>query len=705
MKKRNPRKSKLFAAILVIFLSIILARILSSYPLFESMHLKTVNSFFKQRGPILPADTSVVIIAIDDQSLNNLPAKWPFPGSYYGRLVRNLNKAGAKVIVFDVEFIETNADKPDEDFDFADAINEADNVILAGKIFYEKGKYGNQVGHVIRPNAWLLEHALSWGIVNSIEDSDGFLRRYFLFQFLNDQFYYPLAIEAYRYLHSATIPEEANLSGDEFIIGDRRIPKIDANTMMINFGGQPGNTFRTYSFCNILDDAQFQLNESEDTDIFANHLEWGTFKDKIVFVGATAEELWDNKFTPFYSFEGEHIKMAGVESHANALTTIMSGDFLHRTAPAIEYLVLLLFAVFAAICTIYLKPWMAILAVLAEVFALRYGGYYMFLQRGEVIDVTAPFLGIAFSFLGGLVYTIVIEQREKYRIRKIFQHYVSPAIVNKMLESDSLPEFGGERRNLSVLFSDIRRFSSFSEVNEPEFVVSRLSEYLTEMVSVIFKNDGTLDKFVGDEVMALFGAPYPYENHAERACRAGLQMLERLSTLQEKWSLESAQSFDIGIGINSGNALLGNLGSNQVFDYTVIGNEINLGARLEGANKVYQTSLLISENTYNLVKDNAIAREIDYAKVVGIQTPVRIFELCSMDTLPDLEQELKIDTFAEGLQLYRKRLWGDALKTFRRVLRYFPSDGPSRLYTIRCLDWIETPPPNEWDGIHELLQK
>jgi len=669
------------------------------------MQLKTVNSFFKERGPIQPPDTSIVIVAIDDHTLNSVPAKWPFPGSYYGRLVRNLTRAGAKAIIFDVEFVETNAEKPDEDFDFADAIKESKNVILAGKILYDKGRYGNQVGHVIRPNSWFLEDAVSWGIVNSIEDSDGFLRRYFLFQYLDGKLYYPLAIEAYRFLESATIPEQANLSGPEFIIGAQRIPKIDANTMMINFGGQPGKTFRTYSFCNILDDAQFQLNENEDTDIFEKHLEWGTFQNKIVFVGATAEELWDNKFTPFYSYHGEHNKMAGVESHANALRTIMRGDYLFRMPSIPEYAVLLLLVVLTTVCTIYLKPWLAIIAVVLEVLALRFGGYYLFLHRGELINVTAPYLGIGFSFLGGLVYTIMIEQKEKYRIRKIFQHYVSPAIVNKMLEADSLPEFGGERRTLTVLFSDIRRFSSFSEVNEPEFVVSRLSEYLTEMVDIIFKNDGTLDKFVGDEVMALFGAPYFYENHAELACRAALEMLDRLHALQEKWTAENSDSFSIGIGINSGAALVGNLGSNQVFDYTVIGNEINLGARLEGANKIYQTSLLITESTYNMVKENAVAREIDYAKVVGIQTPVRIFELCSMAPLPELEQKLKIETFAEALQLYRNRMWGDALKAFRRILRDFPTDGPSRLYTVRCLDWLETPPAADWDGVHELLQK
>jgi adenylate cyclase len=282
---------------------------------------------------------------------------------------------------------------------------------------------------------------------------------------------------------------------------------------------------------------------------------------------------------------------------------------------------------------------------------------------------------------------------------------MSPTIVNKMLDSHDLPEFGGERRTLTVLFSDIRKFSQFSEQHEPEFVVTRLQEYLSQMVDIIFKNNGTLDKFVGDAIMALYGAPYYFDDHAERACRTALEMIDKLRALKKEWSAENSATFDIGIGINSGDALVGNLGSNQVFDYTVIGNEINLGARLEGANKIYQTSILISDKTYQLVKDKVVAREIDFVRVVGINTPVRIYELRSAEPLPEIEKDLIIKTFAKGLELYKGRRWGDALKTFRRILRYFPSDGPSKLYTRRCLDFLEKPPEPDWDGVHDLKEK
>lgn len=705
MKSDTKRISSITIRVAIVCLSILLARLLATFPLFEALHLKTVNSFFHTRGPAQPADTSIVIVAIDEQTLSSLSVKWPYPGSYYARLVRNLTAAGARAIIFDIEFLETNAERPEEDFEFAEAIHESGRTILAGKIVYEMNKHGIQHRYILKPNPWLAEVACSWGMVNSVEDSDGFLRRYFLFHEFDGRFYYPLAIEALKFLEKPTIPEEANRSGTEFIIGKYRIPKLDANTMMINFAGPPGKTFRTYSFANVLDDRSFNLRDDEDTNVFESYLKWGTFRDKIVFVGATAEELWDTKLTPFFVYQGEKVKMPGVETHANVLSTIRNEKFLRHVDPFVEFVLLVVLVIMTALFTFSLKPLQALLAVVVIFAGLRFGAYSQFLHRGLIMNLTIPFLGVTFCYVGGLVYSIIAEQKEKYRIRKIFQHYVSPSIVDKMLNSGRLPEFGGERRDLTVLFSDIRRFSHFSEQHEPEFVVSRLFDYFTEMVDIIFKHEGTLDKFVGDEVMAIFGAPLFYENHAERACHAALEMSERLRLLQQRWAAEKQEIFEIGIGINTGKAVVGNLGSEQLFDYTVIGNEINLGARIESANKVYQTTILLSENTLIQVQDKAKVREIDHIRAVGLQNPVRIYELRSMETLPEIEQELIIDAFAEGLRLYRSRSWGEALKTFRRILRNFPNDGPARLYTVRCLDFLEHPPAPEWDGIHDLKEK
>ena len=705
MKTQKPHHVKPLLAIVLVIGAVVFARLLSTTSLFDTLYLKTVNSFFQMRGPITPADSSIVIIGIDEQSLAALPSKWPFPGSYFGQLVRNLNRAEARAIIFDVEFFEPNTAKPDEDFTFAESIGDAENVILAGKIVYEKGKYGDQQEYILKPNAWFLDEAVSWGLVNAVEDADGFTRRYLLFQEFDGRFYYPLSLKTYEFLTSAVIPEEANLTGKEFIIGERRIPKIDANTMMINYRGPASESFPVYSFSNVLDDRSFDLKPDEDTNIFEDHLSWGTFKNKIVFVGATTEELWDTKFTPFFNYHGHQEKMAGVETHAHALSTIMRGDFLKRMDPFVEFVILVFLVLLTSLFTLMLKPVQVVIIVVLELIVTRVGAYLLFLNRGELFNVVPPFIGVILAFVIGLMYMIISEQKEKYRIRKTFQHYVSPTVVDKMLENRTMPEFGGERRTLSILFSDIRQFSHFSEQHEPEFVVSRLSEYFSNMVEIIFKHNGTLDKFVGDEIMALFGAPYSSENHAEQACHAALDMLDRLRTLQRKWEEEKTAGFRIGIGINTGDALLGNLGSSQIFDYTVIGNEVNLAARLEGANKLYKTSLLISENTYSLIQSKIAAREIDVIRVVGIHAPVRIYEVRAMGTIAEVEQDLIIDTFSHALELYRERRWGEALKTFRKILRTFPDDGPSRLYTIRCLDFLESSPPADWDGIHNLSSK
>ncbi len=705
--KSRLSKFRLLVALALILGSVVLARLFTLFSFVESLQLKSVDSFFKLRGTVHPVDTTIVVVGVDDATFNSLEEKWPYPGSYYAQFVRNLTRAGARAIVFDIEFFEANAARPEEDFEFSDAIREAGNVILAGKVLYQTGKYGLQFDELLRPNAWFVEDAVSWGTVNSIEDPDGFIRHYVLFQEHRGEIYYPLAIEAYKFLKNPTIPVEANRTGSEFILGERRIPKIEANTMMINYGGPPEETFRTYSFSSILDDADFDLKEGEDTDVFENHLTWETFKDKIVFIGAFAEDLQDTKFTPFYSYNGERRKMAGVETHAHALSTIMRGKFLKKIDPFVEYVLIIMLIAIAAFAVLFLKPYQATLLVIAELVMLRIGGYYVFLNRGEIIDIMAPMIGVLFSYISGLVYIIVVEQRDKARIRKIFVHYMSPEIVKEMIESGSFPQFGGEHRELTILFSDIRKFSAFSEKHEPEYVVTRLSDYLSAMVDVIFNNKGTLDKFVGDAVMALFGAPHKYPEHAEYACRAALEMmaqLDRLHNDQTDPAEDDDFDFEIGIGINTGNALVGNLGSHKIFDYTAIGNEVNLGARLEGANKLYGTSILISEKTYKYVKDKFIAREIDYVRVVGIQQPVRIYELLSLTPLSDIKTELLINTFAEGLEAYRNHRWGDALKIFRRILNTF-DDGPSQLYTMRCLDSLENPPFSEWDGVHDLKQK
>jgi adenylate cyclase len=542
-------------------------------------------------------------------------------------------------------------------------------------------------------------------LVNVIEDGDGFIRQYLLFQQMADRYYFPLAVQAYLSLHSINQNNiTPHLQHGTFTYGPLRLPTVSDNTMYVNFVG-PAQTFRTYSLATILDDAEFNLVEDEDTDIFEQHLLWNTFRDKIVFVGASAEELQDNKYTPFFEYRGSRQKMPGVEMHANALYTLRHGLFLQNAPVWASFLLLGILALLTAAATLTIKPFRALTVTLLLIILSVGFGYLLFIKYRVIMNLVQPVLCISFTFVVGLAFQTVTEQREKARIRKTFQQYVSPSVVEKMLSGGDMPSYGGERRELTVLFSDIRRFTSFSESHEPEVVVNRLQEYLSEMVEVIFKYDGTLDKFVGDEIMALYGAPYYYADHAERACRTALDMTDNLRQIQKRWSADFKEYFNIGIGINSGKVIVGNLGSRQLFDYTVIGDQVNVGARLEGLNKYYETTIIISEQTYAHVRELACVRELDLVRVMGRTQPLRIYELRGFNSLPDIEQEFIVDIFGQGLQAYRERRWAEALRQFRRVLRYFPSDGPSRLYTVRCLNNLENPVPADWDGVYEMETK
>ncbi len=698
----SPYKKPLIALRFALLGSLI-TLLLGFFGVFENLKLRSVNALFSLRGVGVHADTSIVVVAVDDESMKSLPTKWPYPRSYFASMIANLHKAGARLIVFDVEFTEPSAGNPAEDDSLAVAVARAGNVILASKVVFDPGQRSINNNYIMKPIEPLENTGAPFALVNIIEDADGFIRRYLLSLEVGNSVYYPLAVSAFQFLAGPNQPAPT-LDKTGFYCAGRHIPTTAGNTMYINYVG-PAATFRTYSLATVLDDAGFDLLGDEDTDIFAQHLLWQTFKDKIVFVGASAEELQDNKYTPFFQYQNKIQKMPGVEMHANALHTLMSGQFLRDIPWSILLLLLITISFGACLITLSFRPFTAAALVVTMLAAIVSAGYALFAFGHYLLDIISPVTATGLAYITGLVYQTVIEQKEKHRIRKTFQQYVAPSVVEKMLSSNEMPSYGGERKELTILFSDIRRFTKFSESHEPEVVVARLQEYLTEMVDIVFKYDGTLDKFVGDELMALFGAPFYYADHAERACRTALEMVEGLRKIQKRWSADYKEYFNIGVGINTGKVIVGNLGSKQLFDYTVIGDEVNVGARVEGVNKLFETTVLITENTYQQVQHTARVRELDLIRLVGRLQPIRIYELRGMEPLPQIEQDYIIDVFSQGVAAYRRKRWADALYAFRRVLRYFPTDGPSRLYTRRCLDNLENPVAADWSGVHEMEYK
>jgi len=320
------------------------------------------------------------------------------------------------------------------------------------------------------------------------------------------------------------------------------------------------------------------------------------------------------------------------------------------------------------------------------------------------MNLIYPVLTMTTIYLGITVYRYVTEEREKKKVRGAFQYYLTASVVNEILKDPSKLKLGGDKKNLSVMFSDIRGFTSISEKLSPEELVRILNEYLTAMTDVVFKYDGLLDKYIGDAIMAVFGAPLDQPDHALRACRTGIEMMSELRRLREKWAAEGRPDINIGVGINTGDMVVGNMGSQMRFDYTVMGDSVNLASRLEGTNKEYGTNIIISEFTHEIIKDELFCRELDAVRVKGKKLPIRIFELLG-DRKDAAQWQEFVGRFETGLAKYRTGLWDEAIAAFRGVLDVKPADFPAKLYIDRCEALKEHPPVEEWDGVFTMTKK
>jgi len=324
--------------------------------------------------------------------------------------------------------------------------------------------------------------------------------------------------------------------------------------------------------------------------------------------------------------------MYGVEVHANALNTIMMNNFLHYAAYWVNLAILVGLVLIIAIFSSRLSTAWAFITTLLLILALFITSSIVFDREAYIINFTQPALASLFAFFSIVVYREMTESKDKRRIRSMFGTYVSPQVVDQIL--DNPPELGGVDKDMTVFFSDIRGFTTLSESMSPQELVQILNRYLTAMTDIVLKYDGTLDKYEGDAIMAFWGAPLPQEDHALRACKCAVEQLEALKILNDEFPDE--YQMDIGIGVNSGRMTVGNMGSMQRMDYTLIGDNVNLGARLEGTNKQYMTRIIISEHTYGQVKDNVVVRELDNIRVKGKNKPVLIYELVDIkDSTPE----------------------------------------------------------------------
>ncbi|HCV42942.1 MAG TPA: hypothetical protein DGH68_05625 [Bacteroidetes bacterium] len=502
------------------------------------------------------------------------------------------------------------------------------------------------------------------------------------------------------------------------------MPKYDATSFLINFYG-PSGSFRRVNFADVIDDETLTTTEEAQTgtelNLFSDpdigYLYSGMFKDKIVLVGSMAPEEHD--LFPVSFARGLQVGdnlMYGVEIHANVIESVLRNEFLRKQSATTEILLIFILTVatFVAISAFkssktehaFLVELNGFLFVVAGVFIIGYAALVLFNKQNYLLTAISPILAVVAGYVSSTVYHFVVERKQRMLIKAMFSTYVNPSVVEELILNPDKLKLGGERRELTVMFSDIEGFTTISEQMESQKLVSLLNEYLSAMTELVMKHDGTLDKFEGDAIVAFWGAPILQDDHAMRACLCALQMQEALVEIRRLWKEQNKPCINVRIGINTGEMVVGNMGGAGKFDYTVIGDSVNLASRLEGTNRQYKTGILVSEQTYALVKGRILGREVDLISVKGRSAPLRIFELLRVsDGGVDRSLEELIAVYEEGLRLYRARQWKNATTRFSQALRTKPDDYLSQLYLERASHYTHSPPPVGWDGVFIIQTK
>jgi len=373
-------------------------------------------------------------------------------------------------------------------------------------------------------------------------------------------------------------------------------------------------TYPTYSFA--------QLFQSEELLLAGEKplVDPGVFRDKIVIVGATASGLYDLKGVPFAQ------KMSGSEIHAQVIDSILSNRFLTPASPGVSAAIVAAAALIVAMVTVLIGPWAGSITA-GVVAAALIAGLTMLFARGTWAPMVDPLVAVAISTFGGVAYQYAVEGREKRRVKRLFSRYVSKDVYQQLVDNPEDARLGGNRRHMTVLFSDIRGFTAVSERGQPEAIVTQLNQYFSAMVPIVFANKGTIDKFVGDMIMALYGAPLEDPDHADHAVGTALAMTEELARLNNQWAADGMPPLDIGIGINTGDMVAGNLGSESIMSYTVIGDNVNLGSRLESLTRQLQTRVIVSDATRQALKQPYDLHPLGEVTVKGKSVAVQVYEV------------------------------------------------------------------------------
>lgn len=422
-------------------------------------------------------------------------------------------------------------------------------------------------------------------------------------------------------------------------------------------------------------------------------------EDKICLTGLTATGSHDIGVIPL------HNEYPRVGSYHNTVNTILQADYIWRAPWVLNMALMLLVAVGIGIFARKAKPKSSIILAVGTLAAINAAAIMLFALGGVWVDqlglnlavVVPSFILISINFLD-------TESQRRF-IKNAFSRYLAAEVIEDILKNPSALTLGGESREISIFFSDVAGFSALSEKLTPAELVAFLNEYLSEMTDIILSQRGTIDKYEGDAIIAFYGAPHTVPDHPLKACLAAIEMKQRLHEMRDRWRAEGKPDITMRLGINTGLAVVGNMGSRNRMDYTAMGNSVNLASRLEGANKFYSTSAMISGDTYARVSDQVECRELDIIRVVNIDKPVRIYELMgNKGALPGRVYDMMTEYY-RGLELFRTKDWAAAKSAFEKALTVLPDDGPSRTYVERCTEYQQNPPRDNWDGVYVLKSK
>ena len=698
-------RARLAATAAVALGALLAALALAKVPALERFVLKAGDLQRSLLADPARAERRIVLVAVDQASIDhferdNIP--FPWPRSLYKPLLEHCARGGAAAVLFDVLFNNRTPWGEETDAEFADGIRGNGRVFLASS--FSRGAAGGgpleprlslavegapppalRRDAASAPLPSLLEAAAGIGSVTVTPDEDGVARRIpigvvFAGRLVPGLAFAPIALggNAVRFE-----PKRARL-------GDLAVPLDDSGSLLVRFHGERRG-YRRYSAAEVITSG-IAAAEGKTPAVPAE-----AFRGAFVIVGYTAPGLLDLKPTPLAAVA------PAFEVHAAALDNVLNRDFL-ATAPAAAT-VMLAFATAAAVAAaVTLLPVAGAAAAILGVAGAAAAALAAAYRAGWLLDLFTVAAAAVVAIIGAAVYRYQTEGRQRRFVAGAFSRYVSPQVVKRILEDPSRLALGGERRELTLFFSDLQGFTSISETMGPAELVGFLNEYTTLMADVVTGFDGTIDKYIGDSVMAFWGAPLPQPDHARRAVLAAATCQERLRPFCDGLVARGGPRLVTRIGINSGVCIVGNMGSRDRFDYTAIGDTVNQASRLEGINKVYGTLVIASDSTWQAAQGAAFGRPLDRVRVKGKADPVAIHELMAIAGSETTAQRALAEAYAKAYAAYQERQWQRTIDLAGAILLTV-DDGPSKVLLERARAFLSAPPPPDWDGVWTLTSK